>query len=51
MENIFPARQIKVNKLLQKNQTYVWYQDEIYLAEHNLVGPLQFGTTRRNKLK
>ena len=45
------VRTSKVHKLLQNNQTYMWYQDDISLAEHRLVGPLQFGTTGRNKLK
>ena len=41
----------KVHKLLQKNQTYVWYQDDISLDKHNLVGPSKFETTGRKKLK
>ena len=49
--NTFPVRPSKVHNLLQKNQTYVWYQDDISLVEHRLVGPLQFGTTGINKLK
>ena len=48
---ILSARPGKVNNLLQKNHIYVWYEDNIYLDEHRLVGPLQFGTTGRNKLK
>ena len=45
------VRPSKVHNLLQKNQTYVWYQDDIYLDEHRLVGTFQFGTTGRKKLK
>ena len=29
----------------------MWYQDDISLADHNLVGPFQFGTSGRKKLK
>ena len=46
-----PVRPSKVNKLLQKNQKYVWCQDDIYLDEHRVVGPFQFGTTGRKKSK
>ena len=42
---------LRVNRLLQRYHTYVWYQDDISLSNHRLVGPLQFGTTGRNKLK
>ena len=49
--NMLPVRPIKVHNLLQKNQTYVWYQDDISLAKHRLVVPFQFETTRKNKLK
>ena len=45
------VRPSKLHNLLQKNQTCVWYQDDISLADHRLVGPFQFGTTGRNKLK
>ena len=48
---ILTVRPNKVQNLLKKNQTYVWYQDEIFFSENRLVGPLQFGTTGRNKLK
>ena len=48
---MFPVIPIKVHNLLQKNQTYVWYQYDISLAEHRLVGTFQFGTTGRKKLK
>ena len=40
-----------MNEFLNKRWGYVWYQDEISLAEHRLVGPLKFVTTGRNKLK
>ena len=29
----------------------MWYQDDISLAEHRLVGTFQFGTTGTKKLK
>ena len=48
---MFPVIPSKVHKILQNNQTYVWYQDDISLAKHRLVGPLQFGTTGRKKLE
>ena len=51
MGKMLPARPSKVQNLLQKNQTYVWYQDDIYLDEHRLVGTSQFETTGRKKLK
>ena len=40
-----------VNDFLRKIQGYVWYQDDISLAEHRLAGPFKFGTTGRKKLK
>ena len=49
--NMWPVRQLIVNDFLKERQGCVWYQDEIYLAEHRLVGPFQFGTTGRNKSK
>ena len=51
MGNMFPVITSKVHNFLQKNQTYVWNQDEIYLAEHMMVGLFQFGKTERKKLK
>ena len=48
---MFPVRPLRVNNYLQKYQKYVWYQDEIYLADHRLVGPFQFGETGGKKLK
>ena len=51
MVNMLQVIPSKVHNLLQKNQTYEWYQNEISLAEHRLVGPFQFGTTEKNKLK
>ena len=29
----------------------MWYQDDIYLEEHSLLGILNFGATGRKKLK
>ena len=40
-----------MNECIRKYQEYVWYQDDISLAEHRLVRPSQFGTTEINKLK
>ena len=48
---MWPVRPLRVNEFLKKRQGYVWYQDEISLAEHRIVGPFQFGTTGRNELK
>ena len=48
---MLPVRPSKVQNLLKKNQTYVWYQDESFLAENRLVGKFQFGTTGIKKLK
>ena len=48
---MFPVIASNVNNLLQNNHTYMWYQDNISLAEHRLVGPFQFGTKGRKKLK
>ena len=41
----------KVHNLLHNIYKYIWYQYEISLDKHRLVGPFQFGTTVRNKLK
>ena len=46
-----PVKPLRVNGSLLRYQTYVWYQDDISLAEHRLVVPFQFGTTGRNNLK
>ena len=48
---MFPVIPLRVNSFLQKYQTYVWYQYDISLANHRLVGTFQFGTTGRKKLK
>ena len=48
---MFPVRPLRVNGFLQRYQTYVWYQDDIFLAKHSLVGPFQFETTGRKNLK
>ena len=47
---MLPVISGKVHNLSQKNHKYMWYQDDIYLDYHRLVGPLQFGTTGRKKL-
>ena len=49
--NMLPVRPSKVHNLLQNNHKYFWYQDEISLDDHILVGLFKFGTTVRNKLK
>ena len=49
--NMWPMRPLRVNDFLKKRQGYVWYQNDIYLAEHKLVGQLKLGTIGRNKLK
>ena len=48
---MLPVTPSKVHNLLEKNQTHVWYQGDISLDGHRLVGPFQFGTAGRNKLK
>ena len=48
---MLPVIPNKVHNLLKNIYKYVWYQDEISLDEHSLVGQFQFGTTGRNKLK
>ena len=49
--NMLPVRPSKLKNILQRNQTYVWHQDDVYLADHRLIGPFQFGTIGRNKFK
>ena len=49
--NMLLVRPSKVHNLLQNNQKYMWYQDEILLSKKRLVGPFQFGKTGRKKLK
>ena len=44
-------RPIKVSYFLNKYQGYVWFQDDISLAEHSLVGTLKFGITGIRKRK
>ena len=51
LENMLPARPSKVHNILKNNQTYVWYQDDISLDDHIMVGTSQFGTSGRKKLK
>ena len=48
---MFPLIPIKLHNLLQKNQTYMWYQVDISLEEYRLVGPFRFGKEGRKKLK
>ena len=49
--SMLTVRPSKVQNLLQKNQTYVWYQYDISLAEHRLFRIFKSGTTRRKRLK
>ena len=49
--NMWPGRPLRVDEFLEKLQGYVWYQDDISLAEHRLAGTFQFVTKGRNKLK
>ena len=42
---------LQMDDFLKKLQGCVFYQDVIYLADNRLVGPLNFGTTVRKKLK
>ena len=44
---MLPVRPLRVNIFLHNYQTYVWYQDDISLAKHRMVGTFQFGTTGR----
>ena len=48
---MFPLNPLQVNDPQKKLQGYVWYQDDIFLAYHRLLGKLEFVTTRRNKIK
>ena len=51
LENVWPVRPLRLNEFLEKHQGYVWYQDDISLVYKSLVGPFQFVTTGKNKLK
>ena len=48
---MWPVTPLQVNEFLNKRQGYVWYQDDISLAEDRLAGIFQFVTTGRKKLK
>ena len=48
---MWPVRPLQVNDLLKKHQGYVWHQYGTSLGRHSLVGPFQFGTRERKKLK
>ena len=48
---MLPVIPLRVNYFLYKYQKYVWYQYEISLTEHMLVGTFQFGSTGRKELK
>ena len=48
---MWPMRPLRVTEFLKKSQGYVWYQNDIYLAEHRLIGQLELGKNGRNKLK
>ena len=49
--DMFLVRPSKVHNLLQKNKTYLWYQDYISLYKHKVFGTIEFGTAGRKKLK
>ena len=49
--NMWLVRPLRVDDFLKRLQGCVWYQDDISLIEHSLVGPLKFVTTGINKLK
>ena len=49
--NMLSVIPLRVNYFLQKYQKYVWYQDNLYLADNMMVRLFQFGSTVRNKLK
>ena len=42
---------IRLNGSLKKHHEYIWYQDDIYLEDHRLVGLLQSRISRGGKLK
>ena len=42
---------LRVNSFLHKYQWYVWCHDDIFLVDHRLVGPFQFGATGIKKSK
>ena len=45
------VRPLKVNGFLQRYKIYVWYQDNISLADHSMVGSFKFIKTGRKKLE
>ena len=48
---MWPVIPLRVKEFLKKRWGYVWYQDDVSLAEDRLVVTFQFGTTGRNKSK
>ena len=48
---MWPVRTLRVNDLLKKQKGYVWFQEDISLADHMLVGRFQFGITGSMKQK
>ena len=51
LEKCFPVRPLRVNYFLPEYQKYVWSQDDMYMAENRLAGPVHFGATGRKKFK
>ena len=49
--NIFPVRPSKVHNLLKNNQTYLWYQYNLSLADNKINGAFKLGKTGRKTLK
>ena len=47
----FPVKPLRLKVFVNRYQEYLWYQDDIYLADNRLVRRSQFVTTGRKKLK
>ena len=48
---MLPVIKIRLKYFLQEYQKYVWYQGDISLTEHRLVGSFQIRATGRDKSK
>ena len=46
---MYLVKPLRVDDLINKHQVCVWYQYDISLADHSLVGTFQFGKTGQNK--
>ena len=49
--NMCLVRPLQLDDFLKRLQGCVWFQNDISLTEHSLVGPLNVLTTGINKLK